>query len=532
MIFSHLLTELITLPQMGTCNAPIASPRIDSDTPLIVSGSYVARILDGNLYVSHDLGSSWFQPENIPKVDEFARDHTMCNFLHPSFSGKMGVLDRANDRLYVSNDQGYTFTSIELPKDNFSSKESWLFSISRQHPEWLILNTRGPSTWSVAITKDSGDTWQYFGEEWNHCDFIEGGRFVDGLIYCENSSMDIYEQFPTTFLYTCNTTDLSEPFKLIEGAPHYHMIEQFDDVLIAYSYGTNDVKISYDGIHFNDVKLPNDLSPNLKDSGLQIISDEGSLYLFMGYYSAKESNEGWCGMFILENSYELKLLLEDATGDFEHVRSDKGASVANVYFKYRDGESSKENYEVKTVITYDGGDHWGPLQGPDGKELHLQVDNFDWFFFLRHSEHGVFLANGNEGDYLSSEYLSGNDKDADFKDTHSYLTSDSGLTWHKVNEKPTYYVIGSSGNVIIEQPDWGSVIDRVNYSLDKGYTWQTYELGFKAHFYGIVSDIKGERFLFSFKLPHDISIDRSYRSEFGVTLTFENEQQHDQIRLI
>lgn len=72
----------------------------------------------------------------------------------------------------------------------------------------------------------------------------------------------------------------------------------------------------------------------------------------------------------------------------------------------------------------------------------------------------------------------------------------------------------------------------MKYSLDKGYTWQTYELGFKAHIYNIVSDIEGERFLFSFKLPDDNSIDRSHRSEFGVTLTFENEQQHDQIRLI
>lgn len=529
MFLFNLIPGFLFSPFWETSEADIASSQFDINGPISISDSRVARIADGNLFVSNDLGSTWTQANDISDAADF---HILVHS-----EDELIVVNQAMDKAYVSLDQGLTFNHFQLPENSLNPDAYNVFSINHHHPDWLIVNANMEGG-SVALTKDSGKTWQYYGQDhWNSCNFVEGGNFADDLIHCKvenrERNMKVGTQGMSMIIFpdTYYTTDFSEPFTLVEGDPYHSTIVRYGDILTAVDSDTNGLAISHDGVHFNNVDFPSNLSPSLTDSTVKVqnsayFQSRGSLLLFEPYLPAKGRENGDVGAFgnvlMLHNSNEVKLLLENvASGyaqqpNFAPMESEEGVFIATVVANPEDVKLRNEAAIYKSVITFDGGENWGPLQGPNGKDLHLIIDDL-YTLFYRYSKNatcGIFSANGNEGDHLAPGYLSESDY-INPKELHSYLTHDAGHTWNMVNKASSEYVISGHGSIIIEKPSGDNAVDHVKYSLDKGSSWHKYKLGFKAEVYDINTDDSGSgnKFL--------LTLHSKDKGQIGLALAFD-----------
>lgn len=545
MVSSLLLQGFANLFQLGACGAPIASPLFKYDETTELSDSRLARIENGHLFTSSDSGFSWNVVSDVRDAAQFVRPDYLRD-------DDLVVLDTKSANAYITFDNWLTFTRIQLPQGLTS--EYTRFSLNHDHPEWFIVNNLYSGLpWSVGVTRDAGKTWQYYdSQEWKSCKFAEGGQFVDGLIHCQRRNMEKEHHERSAFVVRFDTyysTDANEPFKLVEGTPYRSSVRRNGDILT--DYNSHELTISYDGIHFNKVEFPANMSPSETDSRIFVqysdyFASKNSLLVFEPYLPAEGREYGDVGffgnVFTLENQYELKLLAENvATGSAQQalikpITSEDGVFIATVVANPDGAKFSNERPLYKTVITYDGGESWNPLTGPNGKELQLFIDDLYTGFYLysRMAAPGIFSAYGNEGEYSLINSLL-DSSDPSFKEIHSYLTRDSGHTWAEVNDIPVDFVIGDHGNLLIKQPDSGDAVDYLEYSTDKGYTWHKYELGFKAWIDHISSGPGGSsKILLVYLRPQTKDLLDVFRgSQVALTLNFEHEyeQDQDQIRL-
>lgn len=556
MVLSLLLQGLADLFQLGARGAPIASPPFD---PLVVelSGSKLARVLDGKSYTSSDFGFTWNEISEIQDAEELklpmhAREDDFI------------VIDSHHDTAYITFDAGLTFTKIHAPEElnGIVSKEFpdgsidvlfddvTYYSVNHDHPEWLIANNydiRVP--WSVAVTRDAGKTWQYHDKEtWESCEFVEDGQFVKNLIHCQRGSITKESLISPIFDIKYDTyysTDMTESFMLVEGIPYRSSVQRHGDILTTADDDSHEPTISYDGIHFNKVKFPANMSPSDTNSkiyvhGTTYFDSRGSLLVFVPYISEEEPgwrNVGAFGnVFTLESPFELKLLAENVASIYRDqarimpIQSEDGVFIATIVANPDSVKFSNEAPLYKTVITFDGGDNWNPLTGPNGKQLHLFIDDLEdsTYWHSKSCVPGFLSAYGNEGDYLTT--FPRYNTSTSLKELHSYLSRDSGRTWTKVNDNPVDYEIGDYGNILVEQPRWyNGAKDYLEYTTDGGYTWHKYQLGFNARVTHITAERSGagKNFLINFELPNE-----SYDECSAFTLSFEQEQNQDQDQIL
>lgn len=523
MIFSQILPGFLFTPRSDDYSAPIASPVFDldstfsiTDSKYFINNSRIVRILGGQLFISNDLGSSWVKASDVSDAADF-----IDNFDYQ----KLAVLNKAYDKVYILSVQSDTFTQFQLPENLSPSYNLFDFSISLKHQDWLIVNALDPDPsnlpWTVAWTKDSSETWHYYDfDSFETCEFIEGGQFVDDLVYCEVQNKQ-KETHHGPVYNTYYTTNLNEPLQLVKYDPSYPHITRHGNILTALDYCSQNLTISYDGIHFTMVELPPNLSSSFTNSSLKVEHSEyfesrGSLLVFQPYNSAEEDehdrNGAFGNIFTLETPYKLKLLLENvATGyetNFKAVLAEESVFIANVVANPEGVKFMGETPILKTVITFDGGNHWESLRGPNDKSIHLTLDDIYFYNHFKKSVYGIFSALGNEGDYLVPS-------------ANSYFTLDSGRTWSEMDDDFTKYEFGNNNNIILDTPSSEDVVDHVKYSLDKGSTWHEYFLGFKATIYAIAA--KGDNFLI---ICSPLDNPKHGESQYGLTLTFKREN-HD-----
>ncbi|QIW97149.1 hypothetical protein AMS68_002667 [Peltaster fructicola] len=167
----------------------------------------------------------------------------------------------------------------------------------------------------------------------------------------------------------------------------------------------------------------------------------------------------------------------DAYVDFEKVLGIEGVAFANVVHNVGNLESGDEK-QLKTKVTFNDGAHWelvrhktddlddkASCEYSDECSLHLHG------FTERHdpdrtysstTARGISLAHGNVGEFL------GKKKDAD-----TYMSTDGGATWKRIQKGEWAYAFGDRGSVIVivERKD---KVNSVKYTLDEGEYWQEY----------------------------------------------------------
>lgn len=164
--------------------------------------------------------------------------------------------------------------------------------------------------------------------------------------------------------------------------------------------------------------------------------------------------------------------------DFEELVGIDGVGLANYVANARQldgGKTAKAN--LKSVITYDDGSSWEPIQPPD-KDMHhvnfkCSPSTDKWCSLHLHSVSmphnigrvfsstapGFVMGVGSVGEYLE-----------DYENSDLYISTDAGRSWSQVHHGAHKYEFGDQGNVMVIVND-EDVTDVIRYSIDAGKTW-------------------------------------------------------------
>uniref|UniRef100_A0A8C9EZB7 Sortilin-related receptor n=1 Tax=Pavo cristatus TaxID=9049 RepID=A0A8C9EZB7_PAVCR len=177
--------------------------------------------------------------------------------------------------------------------------------------------------------------------------------------------------------------------------------------------------------------------------------------------------------------------------DFHRVEGVRGVYIATLL----NGSFSEEN--MRSVITFDKGGTWEPLQPPaetrygekthcelsQGCSLHLaqrlsQLLNFQLRrmpILSKESAPGLIIATGSIGKSMA-------------KKTNVYISSSAGARWREALSGPHYYTWGDHGGILVAIAQ-GTETDQLKYSTNEGETWKSFTFLEKPVFvYGLLTE--------------------------------------------
>jgi len=162
-----------------------------------------------------------------------------------------------------------------------------------------------------------------------------------------------------------------------------------------------------------------------------------------------------------------------------------------------------EQKKIRSVITYDDGSTWKPLEAPDTNingdswdcskdhppacslHVHSVTVPHNYGQVFSSTAPGFVMAVGSVGAYLLP-----------YEDCDTFLSTDAGLTWRVVQEGAHKYEFGDQGSILVMVDD-EEATDHVLYSYDSGATWQQLDLGVtvKALLLTTIPDSTSQKFL-------------------------------------
>ncbi|POW07093.1 hypothetical protein PSHT_10089 [Puccinia striiformis] len=195
--------------------------------------------------------------------------------------------------------------------------------------------------------------------------------------------------------------------------------------------------------------------------------------------------------------------------DFEKIMAIEGISIANTVLNVDEVKGSKEHKKVQSKITFDDGGHWSLLKAPSvdahGNKFHCDVSDIQSCALHLHSvtqphnfgrvfstpSPGILMGVGNVGEHLLS-----------YGESDTFLSIDGGLNWKMVKEGARKYEIGDQGGLIVMLDD-EETTDEVDYSVDFGKTWSTYNFKQKLRVKLLTSvpDSTSQKFLLLGTIP-------------------------------
>ncbi|KAK1153494.1 sortilin-related receptor [Acipenser oxyrinchus oxyrinchus] len=177
--------------------------------------------------------------------------------------------------------------------------------------------------------------------------------------------------------------------------------------------------------------------------------------------------------------------------DLHRVEGLRGVFIATLI----NGSFTEEN--MRSVITFDKGGTWEPLQPPaydslggtvscelsKGCSLHLaqrwsQLLNIQLRrvpILSKESAPGLILATGSVGNNLASK-------------PNVYISSSAGARWREALEGPHYYSWGDHGGILMAIPQGGPT-NQLKYSTNEGETWKSFSFTDKnVYVYGLLTE--------------------------------------------
>lgn len=159
--------------------------------------------------------------------------------------------------------------------------------------------------------------------------------------------------------------------------------------------------------------------------------------------------------------------------DFTNVTSLRGVFITSVL---------AEDSSVQSVVSFDQGGEWVPLQKPADSECDATAKDPDKCSLHIHAAYstamklnvpmqplsepnavGLILAHGSVGDAIS------------VLRPDVYVSDDGGYTWIKALDGPHHYAILDSGGLLVAvEHDLSQPIDKIKFSTDEGQCWHEY----------------------------------------------------------
>ncbi|XP_029115026.1 sortilin [Scleropages formosus] len=173
--------------------------------------------------------------------------------------------------------------------------------------------------------------------------------------------------------------------------------------------------------------------------------------------------------------------------DFTNVTSLRGVYMTSVL---------DQNGLVQTVVTFDQGGEWIPLQKPVNVMCKDMSGNPDQCSFHIHASYsmtmklnvpmlpltepnavGLILAHGSIGE------------DTSVMTPDVYVSDDGGYSWMRALSGPHHYAILDSGGLLVAVEDTSQPINQIKFSTDEGQCWHIYNFTDEPmYFSGLASE--------------------------------------------
>lgn len=230
--------------------------------------------------------------------------------------------------------------------------------------------------------------------------------------------------------------------------------------------------VTTNGKHFDVVRVPDGME--LLD--FELVGESlGSVFLFVNA-GGFDSRQG--SLLISDDTgAEFRLSLErvhrlvNGTADFYWVDG-FNACLVNIV--------SGVNGALGTLISFDNGDHWEPVRAPNARRdrspikcgaddcaINFSVSNSSTLSTLFSSFRavGVMIGTGSIG---PSGQASARDE------LSTWVSFNGGGYWSHVVEGSSTYAVGFAGGILVVAAA-GRATNRVEFSVDQGWTWHTFE---------------------------------------------------------
>nr|XP_015198036.1 PREDICTED: sortilin [Lepisosteus oculatus] len=173
--------------------------------------------------------------------------------------------------------------------------------------------------------------------------------------------------------------------------------------------------------------------------------------------------------------------------DFTNVTSLRGVYMTSVL---------AEDGSVQTVISFDQGGEWKPLQKPANSECDSTAKNREMCSLHIHASYsisqklnvpmlplsepnavGLIIAHGSVGDAIS------------VMSPDVYVSDDGGYSWIRALNGPHHYAILDSGGLLVAVEHTSQPINTIKFSTDEGQCWHNYTFtNSSLYFTGLASE--------------------------------------------
>ena len=447
------------------------------------------HVSSSSLYRSSDYGNNFESETN--KFPSGAK-------LHPQYhvsQDKSTIVfpDDTLRKIYVSHDEGVTYTGYSVPVDPRSllfhpTKRDWVLGFDNvDHQLHVSLNLGKSWTLVSDNVRSSGDySWGVPGVDWEMSSTNKSK--LSKLYYNTYNPDGIGNDVSLMISHYPFGSSSSRVFDQNLGLHDAFLIDdKYIFVQRTVDMDTTEVEllVSYNRMPFNVARIP--------------FEDSHDSYYVGSYRSAQalvivRHTSGVDNLYLSDETgtyYSLSLdtiVLDEQQGlDLELIESMNGTFIANQHVGGSTGGM------IRTVITFDNGAEWHLLEAPevtsDGSEtdceiplcsLHLQMYSTDFSrlgVYSRSSAPGIIIAHGNYGQSLS-------------QDVDLYISRDGGLRWEQTLVSLWDVQIIDHGGLLVAAKDYRQLDETyIKYSCDEGRSWTNFNFTTTATvIWGVVTE--------------------------------------------
>ncbi|CAL1606061.1 unnamed protein product [Knipowitschia caucasica] len=440
---------------------------------------FMIRLGQSKLYRSEDYGKSF---EDVTELIN-------STFIRSEFgiaidSGNLGkviltaeVSETLQARIFVSSDFGKSFSHHNLPfipltQISYNPEDSnVLVSVCNKNALWL--------------SKDFGSSWNKIHDmvclvKWGASSKIFFTTNPDGS--CSDRGM----------LELKRTTDYGKTIKIVASKIYsFGLGGRF--LFASVMTGKDLLRIIHVSVDHGETWNIAQLPPVGHEQFYSILAANDDM-VFM--HVDEPGDSGFGTIYVSDDrgtvySKSLERHLYTATGgdtDFTNVTSLRGVFITSIL---------AEDNSVQSVVSFDQGGEWVPLQKPANTKCDATAKNPDKCSLHLHAAYstamrlnvpmlplsepnavGLILAHGSVGDAIS------------VMKPDVYVSDDGGYSWIKALDGPHHYAILDSGGLLIAvEHNTNEPINTIKFSTDEGQCWHEYNFTQEpVYFTGLASE--------------------------------------------
>lgn len=473
--------------------------------------------VQGTVWISEDEGRAWAKVDGVPS------GQAMTLVQHP-FDNRMAFILGEGTKHWRTMDRGKTWQTFEMPHPVAQIGSPMSFHSDKKNAQWILMQVWDckKTNWgfsqkcrsSTYYTLDAfSSAAKLLFESAQKCIFahsssvksVAGGKkkapFAPNRpasqVFCvafdrtapEGSTSSRMSRLYTSkdwFEKDTEVIDFGLGERYSRGVTAVGIVSKFMVAAMRDTTGQTaelSLQVTLDGHTWHKAHFPHASSSKLRENAYTIVeSTSHSLGIDVLLHSTAA-----VGTFFVSNSngtYFVQSLQDTNRNragyvDFEELVGIEGVGIANYVKNARAVEGHKAAKQIRSVITFDDGSSWDPLNPPDDSDcrsssrdtcaLHLYSvstpHNYGRVFSS--AAPGLVLGVGSVGTHLRP-----------YKECDTYLSRDAGVHWKRITRGAHLYEVGDQGAIMVLVDDEESTKE-VKYSWDEGNTWKTLDLGVK-----------------------------------------------------